>query len=58
VAAFENRVVGFLSGLTPGDHLVFTHGGVVRLLARRGGLITSPAPGELTVLEWAKVGAE
>ena len=58
VAAFENRVVGFLSGLTPGEHLVFTHGGVVRLLTRLLGVASSPVPGELTVLEWATIGAE
>ncbi|MGH8913380.1 MAG: histidine phosphatase family protein [Acidimicrobiia bacterium] len=58
VADMEERVFGFLSGLDSGEHLIFTHGGVVRLLARRTGANISPVPGELTVLEWARVRAE
>ncbi len=58
VAELEERLEGFLSGLVPGDHLIFTHGGVVRLLARRQGAAISPAPGELTMLAWGGIGAE
>ncbi len=58
VTALENRIVAFLSGLVEGDHLVFTHGGVVRLLTRLSGVAASPEPAELTVVEWATIGAE
>lgn len=33
--AFRARVVAFFDELAPGDHLVFTHGGVIRLVTRR-----------------------
>lgn len=58
VARLEERVGSFLSGLGPGDHLLFTHGGVIRLLARRVGLASYPAPGEMTILEWGDIDAE
>src|SRR5512138_3771528 len=32
------RVLSFVESLPPGRHLVFTHGGVVRLLSREAGL--------------------
>jgi probable phosphoglycerate mutase len=49
---FRDRVTGFLDGLRPGTHLLFTHGGVTRLLTREVGDPASPAPGEVTVLDW------
>jgi probable phosphoglycerate mutase len=52
------RVGEFLSELGEGDHLLFTHGGVIRLLSRRCGVASYPAPGELTVLEWGMIHAE
>lgn len=58
VAQLEERVGGFLSEMGRGDHLVVTHGGVIRLLARRCGVAFAPAPGEMTVLEWERVDAE
>jgi len=58
VAQLEERVGGFLAELEPGDHLVVTHGGVIRLLARRRGVAFAPVPGEMTVLEWEGVDAE
>jgi probable phosphoglycerate mutase len=54
----EARVADFLSELGEGDHLLFTHGGVIRLLSRRCGVASSAAPGELTILEWGKIRAE
>lgn len=51
VAELQDRVGGFLSGLVDGNHLVFTHGGVIRLLSRMRGLDSSPSPGELVVLD-------
>ena len=58
VAQLEERVGGFLGELEPGDHLVVTHGGVIRLLARRRGVSFAPDPGEMTVLEWERVDAK
>jgi len=37
VDALRQRVLAFVADLPPGDHLVFTHGGVIRLLLRRAG---------------------
>jgi len=58
VSQLEERVGEFLSEIGPGEHLVFTHGGVIRLLARHVGLASQPAPGELTILEWVATDAE
>jgi len=52
VTQLELRVGEFVSEIGSGEHLVFTHGGVVRLLTRRHGVVSHPAPGELTILEW------
>ncbi|HSK06787.1 MAG TPA: histidine phosphatase family protein [Acidimicrobiia bacterium] len=57
VAQLEERVGRFLAELGRGDHLVVTHGGVIRLLARRCGVLFAPQPGEMTVLEWDSVDA-
>lgn len=46
------RVLGFLSELAPGDHLVFTHGGVIRALLRTAGSDRRVLPGELVTLPW------
>jgi 2,3-bisphosphoglycerate-dependent phosphoglycerate mutase len=37
VDSFRERVLGFVSDLPSGDHLVVTHGGVIRLLLRMFG---------------------
>jgi probable phosphoglycerate mutase len=50
--AFEDRVFDFVASLGGGDHLVFTHGGVVRALGRRCGVERYPRHGELIVLDW------
>ncbi len=47
----EARVLGFLGGLPPGAYLLFTHGGVVRLLLRRVGEDAFVPPGSLVVLD-------
>lgn len=46
------RVFAFLDGLPPGRHLVFTHGGVVRLLSREVGEDYFVPTGTLLVLDW------
>ncbi len=52
VDAFRERVVAFCDALPPGDHLVVTHGGVVRLLRRECGVDGFPANGEIVTLDW------
>jgi len=46
------RVLSFLGGLPAGRHLVFTHGGVVRLLSREVGEDYFVPTGTLLVLDW------
>lgn len=47
VADLAVRIHRFVEGLLDGDHLVFTHGGVIRLLLRRAADDRRVAPGEL-----------
>jgi probable phosphoglycerate mutase len=47
VADFRARVLDFVGGLTPGEHLAFTHGGVIRLLLRERGSERHVVPGDL-----------
>lgn len=47
------RVTGFLDELVDGSHLVFTHGGVIRLLSRLCGTDGFPRPGEIVVIDWS-----
>lgn len=47
VASLRSRVREFIGSLPEGDHLVFTHGGVIRLLLRRAGDDRRVVPGEL-----------
>jgi probable phosphoglycerate mutase len=51
-AHFRARVHEFLNELVDGDHLVVTHGGVVRMLVRDCGSDVFPGPGDLVVLDW------
>ena len=46
------RVFSFVDGLAPGRHLLFTHGGVVRLLSREVGEDHFVPTGTLLVLDW------
>ncbi len=46
------RVLSFLDGLPAGRHLVFTHGGVVRLLSREVGEDRFVPTGTLLVMDW------
>jgi probable phosphoglycerate mutase len=56
VEALRERVLDFLAQLSPGDYLVFTHGGVVRLLLREVGHDALVAPGGLVVVAWPDEG--
>jgi probable phosphoglycerate mutase len=53
VASLRGRVHAFIRELPAGDHLVFTHGGVVRLLLREAGRDQAVEPGEVVVLPTA-----
>jgi 2,3-bisphosphoglycerate-dependent phosphoglycerate mutase len=46
------RVLSFVDALGPGRHLLFTHGGVVRLLSREVGEDHFVPTGTLLVLDW------
>ena len=50
--ALRSRVLAFVDGLEPGRHLVFTHGGVVRLLSREVGEDHFVPTGTLLVVDW------
>ena len=52
VSELRTRVVEFIEGLSAGDHLLFTHGGVIRALTRFAGAEQRPAPGEVVLLTW------
>ena len=52
VAQFRCRVIEFVEELPSGAHLVFTHGGVIRLLTRLGGEEQAPSLGEMVSLGW------
>ena len=46
------RVMSFVDGLPPGRHALFTHGGVVRLLARELGEDRFVPTGTLLIVDW------
>jgi probable phosphoglycerate mutase len=48
----RTRVLSFVEDLSPGRHLVFTHGGVVRLLSREVGEDHFVPTGTLLVVDW------
>jgi probable phosphoglycerate mutase len=48
----RSRVLSFVDGLVPGRHVLFTHGGVVRLLSREVGEDTFVPTGTLLVVDW------
>ena len=48
----RRRVLSFVESLPPGRHLVFTHGGVVRLISREVGEDQFVPTGSLLVLDW------
>jgi probable phosphoglycerate mutase len=50
--ALRGRVLDFVSNLAAGRHLVFTHGGVLRLLSREAGEDHFLPTGSLLVVEW------
>lgn len=53
MSQMKARVRDFLDELDPGEHLVFTHGGVVRLVLRECGADRFPENSEIIVIDWA-----
>jgi 2,3-bisphosphoglycerate-dependent phosphoglycerate mutase len=53
IVEFKSRVIEFLDGLAAGDHLVVTHGGVIRMLARECGSDGFPGHTDVMVLDWS-----
>ncbi len=51
-AGLLTRLEAFIDDLPAGDHLAFTHGGVIRTLVRTTGADRHPCPGEVAVLEF------
>ena len=54
IAMMRCRVLDLLGELGPGEHLVFTHGGVIRLLLRTMRMDREVKPGALVVLMLAQ----
>jgi probable phosphoglycerate mutase len=50
---FQRRVLDFVRSLEPGRHLLFVHGGVVRVLTQDLGLDRFIPTGSLVGLDWA-----
>lgn len=48
----QSRIEDFIHALPPGRHLLFTHGGVIRLLCHRLGHTAFAQPGTVTVIDW------
>ncbi len=48
----RERVLPFLAELPPGRHLLFTHGGIIRLLARETGRDEFFPTGTVVALDW------
>lgn len=49
---FRHRVLGFVDGLEPGRHLLFVHGGVIRVLTQDLGVDRFIPTGSLLGLDW------
>ncbi len=48
----QSRVEDFIDMLPTGRHLLFTHGGVIRVLCHRLGNTAFAQPGTVTVVDW------
>lgn len=58
VAQLELRVRDCIGELRHGKHLIFTHGGVIRLLGRLAGRNIVAKPGQMTVVDWSDLQSE
>jgi probable phosphoglycerate mutase len=52
VSAMHDRVTAFMDELAPGDHVIVTHGGVVRMISELCGIPAFPGHCEVTVVNW------
>lgn len=52
VSAMHDRIASFMDELDPGDHVVVTHGGVVRMISELCGIPAFPGHCEVTVVNW------
>lgn len=52
MAQFRERLLDFVGDLPDGRHLLFTHGGVIRMLARDRGDDRFVSNGGLVILDW------
>lgn len=52
IEAMRARVGSFLADLSPGRHLIFTHGGVIRALTREVGEDAFQPTGTVVALDW------
>ncbi|MGF1666863.1 MAG: histidine phosphatase family protein [Acidimicrobiia bacterium] len=52
IREFKARVLEFLDALPAGDHLVVTHGGVIRMVRRECGSDGFPGHADVVVLDW------
>lgn len=55
ISTFEARVFDYLGTLKPGRHLLFVHGGVVRLVLRRVGADRFVPPTSLAIVDWSNL---
>ena len=52
--SFRRRVHGFVDGLPAGRHLLFVHGGVIRILTQDLGLDRFVATGSVVGVDWTR----
>lgn len=53
ISVFEARVFDYLRGLAPGRHLLFVHGGVIRLVLRQVGADRFVPPTTVAIVNWS-----
>lgn len=53
IASFRQRLDAFVDGLSPGRHLLFVHGGVIRSLMQDLGLDRFVATGSVVGVDWS-----
>jgi probable phosphoglycerate mutase len=54
ISAFEQRVFHFIEELNPGKHLLFVHGGLIRLVLRQVGADRFVPPTTVAVVNWTQ----
>ena len=54
ISVFQARVFEYLASLPPGRHLLFVHGGVIRLVLRQVGADQFVPPTSVAVVNWSK----